>query len=221
MKAGRLLLGAAASLLAILFLGSCPITPSTEDPGAVPGGDIALLTELFEQSEENPQTRVFFTNDPALQGPYGCTAWMLTGSLQEPFAARELELQKVSGDGAAGFGVVLCRRDDGQLGETMLVVLINTRRKYTVGEVNGAQFHYLVRWTECSALVEGNAFNRLRVASDGEGFSLHFNGFLACSFRDEEEPLHPGGDDGLIVVISPQDRFPETGVHVVFRELEP
>jgi hypothetical protein len=221
MKIRRLPLGAAASLLAILFFGSCPLTPILEESGSVPDNDIALLSELFEQSGQDPRTRVFFTNDPALQGLYGCTAWALTGSRQEPFAARELLLQKASGDGAAGFGVILCCRQDEQLGETMLVVLINTRRKFTIGEVTEAQFRYIVPWTECTALVEGNAFNRLRVQSGGEGFSLYFNGILACSFKDEEEPLHPGGDDGLIVVISPQDRFPETGVQVVFQELEP
>jgi hypothetical protein len=219
MKIRRLLSG--ASLLAILILDSCPITPIPEEPGAVPDNDIALLSELFEQSKEDPRTRVFFTNDPALQGLYGSTAWTLTGSRQEPFAARELLLQKASGDGAAGFGILLCCRQDEQLGETMLVVLINTRRKYTVGEVTEAQFKYLVPWTECTALVEGKALNRLRVQSSGEGFSLYFNGILACSFQDEEEPLHPGGDDGLIVVISPLDRFPQTGVQVVFRELAP
>jgi hypothetical protein len=221
MKASRLLLGAGTSLLSVLLLSSCPITPSTVEPGAVPGEDIAERSDLFVEPEEDPATRVFFTNDPALWGPYGCTVWTLTGSRQEPFAARELELQKISGDGTAGFGAVLCRRYDELLGETMLVVLINTRQEYTVGEVTKAQFQYLVSWADCPALVKGYALNRLRVESEGENYSVYFNGVLACSFRDEEEPLHSGGDDGLIVVISPQDRFPETGVHVVFRELEP
>lgn len=213
--------GAAAAALGILLLSECPLTTGTEEENGVPGEDLQQRSDLFLQPEGASGQYVFFTNDPDLWGPCGCTLWTLTGKRQEPFAARELQLQKVSGDLSAGFGVVLCHREDPELGETMLVVLINARRQYTIGEVSGTHFNFLVPWTGCPALTDGYALNRLRLLSDGEGFELYFNGVLACRFLDEEEPLHAGGNDGLIVVISPLDRFPESAVHVVFQEQDP
>jgi hypothetical protein len=212
---------AAALLLAAVLLSACPFTSERQHPGAEPGEDIERRSDLFVTQQEDPGKFVFFTNDPALWGPYGCTLWTLTETRQEPFVQRGLAMQKLSGDSSAGFGAILCRRDDELEGETMLVVLINTQQQYTVGEVTGTQFRYLLPWAECPALVAGYALNRLRVQGDGRSFSVYFNGLPACEFQDEEAPLHPGGDDGLIVVISPQDRFPQTGVHVVFEELPP
>jgi hypothetical protein len=212
---------AAALLLAAALLSACPFTYEGREPAGVPGEDIEQRSDLFVPQQQNPGKRVFFTNDPDLWGPYGCTLWTLTGIRQEPFVQRGLALQKISGDAEAGFGAILCHRDDPEWGETMLVVLINTRKQYTIGEVTGTQFRYLLPWAECPALVAGYALNRLRVQSDGQKFQVYFNGLPACDFRDEEAPLHPGGDDGLIVVISPQDRFPQSGVHVVFEELPP
>jgi hypothetical protein len=212
---------AVAAFLGILLLSECPLTPETEEETGVPGEDLEQRSDLFVQPENAPGKFVFFTNDPDLWGPYGCTLWTLTGKRQEPFEARELELQKVSGDLSAGFGAILCHREDPDFGETMLVVLINSRRQYTVGEVSGTQFQYLVSWTQCLALADGYALNRLRLQGDGEGFDLFFNGVKACRFLDAEEPLHAGGSDGLIVVISPLDRFQQGAVHVVFQEQDP
>ncbi len=212
---------AAAALLAVLLASACPFTSEKPEPGGVPGEDIQLRSDLFVAQEENPGKHVFFTNDPDLWGPFGCTLWTLSETSQEPFVERGLALQKISGDASAGFGAILCRRNDPLWGETMLVVLINTRRKFTIGEVTGTQFQYLLPWTECPALVAGYALNRLRVQNDGQKFRVYLNDVPACDFEDSEAPLHSGGDDGLIVVISPQDRFPETGVHVVFEELPP
>ena len=220
MKAVGFLRAAAAAALGVLLLSDCPLTPESEDEGGPPVEDLEERSDLFVQPEGCPGRFVFFTNDPDLWGPYGCTLWTLTGTWQEKFVARGLELQKISGDRSAGYGAILCHRDDAVLGETMLVVMINTRQEYAVGEVTGTQFQYLVSWARCSALVAGYASNRLRVQRDGESFAVFFNDVQACSFQDEDPPLHSGGADGLIVVISPQDRFPETGVHVVFQEME-
>ncbi len=221
MRAGALPRAGAALLPFILLLSDCPLTRETMEDGTVPGEDGEQRSDLFVPQPGAPGKYVFFTNDPGLWGPYGYTLWTLTGARQQPFASRELQLQKISGDGSAGFGAILCHDRDELLGDTMLVVLINTHRQYTVGEVCGTQFRYLVSWTECPALLAGYAFNRLRVQRAGESFSVFFNDFPACSFQDEEEPVHSEGDDGLMVVISPQDRFPENGVHVVFQELPP
>jgi hypothetical protein len=220
-KASALHRAGAALLPLLLLLSDCPLSRNATEGGAVPGEDGEQRSDLFVLQAGSPGRYVFLTNDPGLWGPYGYTLWTLTGACQRPFVSRELQLQKVSGDDSAGFGAVLCHEHDGLLGDTMLVLLINTRRQYTIGEVCGTQFRYLVSWSECPALLAGSALNRLRIERDGEAFRVFFNGLPACSFLDEEAPLHSQGEDGLLVVISPQDRFPKCPVHVVFQELSP
>ena len=211
-------LRAACAALAAMFLSDCPLTPEGDGEAGIPGGTIEECSELFEEPEGQPGTFVFLTNDRDLWGPYGCTLWALTGTQQQPFAVRELELTKLSGNSSAGFGLVLCHYRDEDLGETMLVVLINTKGQFIIGEAIGAEFQTIVPWTHSPALLTGYNANRLRVQRDGESFRVFLNGQPAATFRDENAPLHSGGADGLIVVISPLDRFPETPVHVVFKE---
>jgi hypothetical protein len=209
-----------AAALASLLLSACPLTREGEQD-VLPEETPEVRTELFEPQTE-AGTFSFLTNDPDLWGPYGSTLWALTGGPQQPFVARELELAKISGDESAGYGAIICHYSDAQGGETMIAVLINTKRQFLVGEITGASFKTILPWAESPALLAGyNAANRLRLEADGLGFSLLLNGQKAASFRDEEEPLHPGGADGLIVVISPLDRFPQTPVHVLFREASP
>jgi len=214
----RLLPGAV--LLAFL-LSDCPFTldRSPDDPD-VPGA-VEERSDLFVEQDGEPGTFIFQTNDQDLWGPYGTTLWALMDSTQLPFAARELDLTKLSGDGAAGFGVVVCHYANGPgvIDETMLVIMINTRRQYLVGEVNGADFQPIVPWTEAASLNSGyNVPNRLRLEYEGGEFLLYFNQTLANTFKDEAQPYHFGGADGHIVVISPLDRFPDTPVHVLFKE---
>jgi hypothetical protein len=209
---------AAWAAAAVLLLSDCPLTPEEEE-GDIPDVAVEPQSELFVEQDGAPGTFVFLTNDPDLRGPYGCTLWALTESAQEPFMERELEVAKLSGEGSAPFGAVICHREDDVWGETMLVVMINANKKYIVGEVIGAEFKAIVPWADCEALFAGSAVNRLGVRREEEVFTVSFNGQEAFSFRDEEAPLHSGGADGLIVVISPLDRFPGTAVHVVFKEL--
>jgi hypothetical protein len=215
------LLAAAGLALAAVLLADCPLTREQGDRADIPEETPEVNTELFEPQTE-PGTFLFVTNDPALWGPYGSTLWALTGTGQQPFTARELELAKISGNESAGFGAVFCHYTDPERGETMIAVMINTKRQFLVGEITAASFETILPWGESPALLSGyNAANRLRLESDGSSFSLLLNGQPAASFADEEAPFHAGGADGLIVVISPLDRFPATPVHVLFRELAP
>jgi hypothetical protein len=212
------LLGAA--LLSVLMC-SCPFTADRprEEPD-VPAA-VAERSDLFVEQDGEPGVYVFQTNDQDLWGPHGTTLWALLDSSQQPFRARELDLTKLSGDAAAGFGAVICHYEAGTGGqeETMLVIMINTRRQYLVGEVNGAVFQPILPWTEAASLNAGyNVPNRMRVEYDGQEFSIFFNQALTATFKDEVQPYHSGGTDGQLVVISPLDRFPGTPVHVLFRE---
>ncbi len=210
-----------ALTVAALLLAGCPITPRAGDEADLPEGGIEEHSELFVDDAGSPPTTVFQTNDPRFWGPYGCTLWTVRGSPQTPFASREVTAAKVSGDGSAGFGLVFCAYEsaDPLVGETMLVVMINTQRELIVGEVAAGQFRELVPWTFCAALKAGySQENTIGLAAASGEIVVTLNGSEAVRVRDEDPPLHEGGADGYLVVISPLDRFPEIPVHVVFRE---
>lgn len=226
---GRPVLPALIAVLLLLMSSGCPMTPAGFD-GYEPAIDAEFeqRSDLFVEDGEEPGSYEFFTNDPDLWGPYGYTLWaLMDGERQEPFAARQVVLSKASGDGSAGYGVVICHYDTGdpELGETMLVVMINTKQKFLVGEVTGARFESIIWWTHTEKLTAGyNVPNTIRIEyDDGTSvFSLHVNGSeqAVATFRDEQAPFHSGGADGHIVVISPLDRFPQAPVHVLFTEIE-
>jgi|SRR5271157_4381554 len=211
-------------LILVLAIMGCPVTaPRGTSPEAEgTAEDLRKVDELFVADAQIPSRRVFRTNDPAYKGPYGSTIWTLAGPPEEPFQKLEVELIKVEGDDAAGYGVVFCSYDTGnpETGETMLVAMINTRREFIVGEVTGAAFTEIIPWSSCQSLNAGfSQSNVLRLSyADGE-YSLVLNGTEAVRFRDDEEPRHDqGGRNGYIVVISPLDSFPSSSVHVIFQE---
>jgi hypothetical protein len=215
------LAGASAIATLVSLLAACPVTPRPD--GGDGGGDGAAIEEhsdLFVDNPEEPGQVVFETNDSRFWGPYGYTLWALRAApAQQPFASREVTVSKISGDASAGFGLVFCHYDDPVLGATMLIVMINTQQEYIVGEAVGSEFREIVPWTDCTLLAGGyGGANTLAVTADGGDLVLAINGGEACRFRDDEVPLHAGGADGYLVVISPQDDFPEEVVHVVFEE---
>ena len=103
----------------------------------------------------------------------------------------------------------------------MLLVLINTKREYLIGELTGNAFSELQGWKESSDLFGGyNQTNIMDISLDsGEGvFSLSFNAGSPVIFRDDEEPYHTEGKNGYMVVVSPLDDFPDVPVSVTFKE---
>ncbi len=213
-----------------LFLGlsviGCPSPttqkPASEDEEDTDTGTVEEDSTLFEPVDGESGSFVFQTNDTAYSGAYGYTFWARTGETQTPFIERETVLSKISGDGTAGYGVVICHgtTSDASASETMIAVMINNSREYIVGEVVGSDFTAILPWTESTYLKKGqNQANTVRVTLESGTFTLYLNGNQAATFRDDDAPLHTGGDDGLIVVISPNDDFPDTPVHVTFEEL--
>jgi hypothetical protein len=212
---------AALALALALLLAGCPATPRPEDEGPVlDGGELEERSDLFVAGVLPGET-VFATSDSRFCGLYGYTLWALAGTPQEPFVAREARASKISGDGAAGYGLVFCAYESGDpvVGETMLVIMINTESEFIVGEIAGAGFRVLIPWTRCAALKGGyGQENRISLAAQASEIVVSLNGSEAARFRDDDPPLHDSGADGYLVVISPLDRLPEVPVHVVFRE---
>ncbi|QQO10752.1 hypothetical protein [Breznakiella homolactica] len=211
-------------LLMAAVLTGCPnpTSPRT-DSDSDPGKTFEENSELFEKKDSG--AIVFETNERKYESERGYTVWGLKEGKQEPFAARDVEMVKVRGYAGAGYGIVLCHgKETGSEEESMLVVMINTEKEYTVGKVVDGVFTYIEPWTYTDALDSGyGAKNRLRIERDGSGeYTIKINGAeMEKGFRDENDPVKTGGDDGYIVVLSPRDRFGQEGVRVEFTEAAP
>jgi hypothetical protein len=179
-----------------------------------------LFAEEGEDEEGNVTTRLR-TNDRKYRGTNGSTLWTVWGE-EEEFSGREVRTSKASGDAAAGYGLVIChgvRESGGREEETMLVVMINNRGEYAVGRVIGGSYRSIAWWTK-NAAIRGwsGAPNEIKVSKEGEEFVVACNGIEVWRFADTEEPVHRGGRNGYVVVISPLDRFPEEETDVYFTE---
>jgi outer membrane translocation and assembly module TamA len=103
----------------------------------------------------------------------------------------------------------------------MLVVLINTKKEFIIGELTGNLFTILQPWDDTENLKSGyNQNNIIDITYDaGTGdFDLSFNGVLVTTFRDDDAPFHTVGKNGYIVVISPMDNFPNIPVSLTFKK---
>jgi hypothetical protein len=214
-KAGSIIVVA----VVVILLSGCPAPSASPPPDEEEEGGIEQVDDLFV--DNGGGAFEFQTNDSAYWGPYGYTLWAIKSGPQDPFDHREVVLNKLAGDSVAGYGIVFCQYDTGDpdVGETMLVAMINMSGEYCVGEVCGAQFSYIIPWTTTPDLITGsNQANVFRIDYASGVFTLSINGNVNNDFRDEEQPFHTHGSDGYIVVISPMDDFPANPVHVLFRE---
>jgi hypothetical protein len=220
--------GVMAVVLGVLVLAGCS-TPYRGDgeTDAETGTGVIRADRLFVSSEEGEgRTKtVFRTNDEKYWSWKGTTVWTTWGDVvPAPFTGRTVEMGKVNGDEGGGYGMVFCQGDrvvGGKTEKTMLLVMINNRGEYMIGEVVGSRFTEFA-WWKTSPYLNRNAGakNEVRVLCDavsGE-FSLFLNGALTETFRDDAEPVHREGRNGYVVVITPYDRFPSEDVDVYFIE---
>ena len=224
----RRVCAALPSLAVLLVLTSCtkPDAGSPPPDTTTPGGSVQQQSSLFVQSASNTNEHDFSTNDPAYWGINGFTLWALPSSfpVQAPFSTRDVTVVKGSGDGYAGYGIVFCSYDTGSSPavETFLLVMINTQQQYSVGEVTGSSYtpYTTSTWVSSSYLAKGyGVTNHVVITRNGTGlFALSLNSQQVMTFRDGRTPTQTGGADGYLVVISPQDSFPQTPVSVTFTE---
>ncbi len=213
----------AASLLAAILAG-CPSantgTTTTTDNG--PGDVVEQNSNLFVP-QSDPKSYRFSTNDSAYWGPNGYTLWGLSLAGQIPFLQRDVTLVKTSGNTYAGYGVVFCEYETGTPAvETMLLVMINTQQQYSVGSVTGSDYTPYTNpmWIQDLHLNRGYGIaNEVKITRDANGlFTLSLNNNQVMTFQDGRAPVQTGGGDGFLVVISPQDSFPQIPVTVSYTE---
>lgn len=202
-------------MLVILITLGCSVTPTpseVKDPE-----DLTVLEENSSLFVEDGVTGVieFTTNDTKYSEQFGYTLWSQEAVVFDPFSHLNMTLSKLSGNDVAGYGVVFGSHDD-----TMLVVLINTKKEFIIGELTGNLFTVLQAWDYSSSLKPGyNQSNIIDIAynSETEDFVLSFNAGDSIIFRDDDAPFHTSGKNGYIVVISPMDDFPNIPVSVTFK----
>lgn len=214
-----------------VFFG-CTGPYQTEDEEENNTGGVSYADELFgkeaELTEQGEQRVRFYTNDPAYWKKNGNSLWTIwdEGEDETLFTGRTVTMSKASGSSRAGYGLVLCqgqRMVDGTVMSTMLVVMINTNGEYSIGKVTGNLYEVMTWWTRHPALAPGaGPANTLHVqyASGTNEYALKINNSdQVVFFSDENAPIHDGhGKNGYVVIIAPEDRFPETYVDVRFSE---
>lgn len=217
-------LAALGVLLALVPTG-CPspnggTTTPTVNNGT--GGVVEQHNDLFVP--QPGQGYSFSTNDSAYWGPNGYTLWTLPLAGQSTFVQRDVIVVKKSGNAYAGYGIVFCHDDPGisSSGETMLLVMINTQRQYSVGSVAGADYTPYTNPTWIQELHLNGGYgvaNEVKITRSGGGlFTLFLNSTQVMTFRDGRIPTPTGGGDGFLAVISPQDSFPQAPVSVSYTE---
>jgi hypothetical protein len=81
-----------------------------------------------------------------------------------------------------------------------------------------------IGWWKTSAYLNRGmgAENEVGVSYEEESgeYKIEINGKEAERFMDEGEPVLKGGRNGYIAVITPYDKFPESGIDVYFEEQE-
>lgn len=203
-------------ILVIIITSGCSVTPIpsvVKDPE-----DVTVIEENSSLFVEGGGTGIieFATNDTKYSEQFGYTLWSQEGLVSDPFTNLNVTLSKLSGNDVAGYGVVFGSHDD-----TMLVVLINTKKEFITGELTGNLFTVLQSWDNAVSLKPGyNQINIIDITYDsGTGdFDLSLNGVLVTTFRDDEAPFHTQGKNGYIVVISPMDDFPNIPVSMTFKK---
>lgn len=217
MKKSKLILTGILVLLFIcLFFTGCP------DPLDPPYEKETLNNPVVEENSflfiEDDDTGIicFETNNTKYTGGYGYTLWKKEDAVQAPFTNLNVSLKKIRGNDVAGYGVVFGSHDN-----TMLIVLIDTKKSFIIGELTGNLFTELQPRTNSSNLIPGfNQENIIDISYNSvtKDYLLSFNGLASAVFRDDEEPFHTSGKNGYMVVISPLDDFPNTSVSVTFKK---
>jgi hypothetical protein len=165
---------------------------------------------------------VFLLNDNKYWTENGYTLWTLEKGVGESlFSRREVRVSKITGDKIAGYGVLICQAMRVGYGDVMLTVMVNTEQNYAIGKVIGGNYSSIKSWTYSKHIEKGYGRpNDLSITydKDKKEYTLIINNYEVEKFKDETEPICEGGKNGYIVVISPQDKFPKTPVHITYLE---
>ena len=167
---------------------------------------------------------VLKVNDTKYWSVRGYTLWKFFGSeidKQKPC----IRLVKKEGASEAGYGLVCysTKTEVGQKQYRMLVVLIHTDGKYSVGYVTDGRYKDIVWKKESERLVKGYGIaNSISVKKAGKAIQVYFNdekyeGAAAYTINNADEYALGEGEAGVIAVISAKDKFPSERVWIEYK----
>lgn len=191
--------------------------------------------EIEEKEEESkPSEDILFTkgvDGKIIFKVNGTKYWSVRGYTLWKFFGTEINKQKpcirvVKKEGAseAGYGLVCysTKTEVGQKQYRMLVVLIHTDGRYSVGyAVNGKYEH--IAWKKVSErLAKGYGVpNSISVKKAGKAIQIYFNdegceGKAAYTINNADEYALGEGEAGVIAVTSAKDKFPSECVWIEY-----
>jgi len=213
------------ALITLLMTAGCAL-PDTPEEKEKDKPAFKQVDELFVQTEDvgGEKKTIFRTNDEKYRRLEGMTIWTVSGERKEKFEERKVKTGKPTGYSGGGYGIIMCHGEyevKGTRQNVMLVVMLNNEGQYIIGKAVGGVFNDFGWWKASPYLQRGmGVMNEIRVSYEEESleYALEINGYVAEKFRDEGEPALSGGKNGYIVVITPYDKFPGSGVDVYFIE---
>ena len=220
----------------LLCLGLLTGCVNQYSPGGADGNNpLDEGKEIEEKEEESkPSEDILFTkgvdgkiifkvNGTKYWSVRGYTLWKVVGTeinKQKPC----IRVVKKEGASEAGYGLVCysTKTEVGQKQYRMLVVLIHTDGRYSVGyAVNGKYEH--IAWKKVSErLAKGyGVSNSISVKKDGKAIQIYFNderceGEADYTINNADEYALGEGEAGVIAVTSAKDKFPSESVWIEY-----
>jgi len=219
-------------LCAAIILTGCGVPCGSQSPEAGISSSAPGYTTYFEpvaDSRLGESAVRFFSTDSSFRGSAGYSFWMFgtgSASFREPggFLYRA-SVDRVSGNPAAGFGIIFAVQDNGM---SFYVLLIDAEGNWELGQVTDRRFTALGEgWAPAGgALKTGyNQVNEIGVLVNGSTGSVEItpllNGNWMVPVRDEDSTVYTGGAFGFIVTTSPSEPAPTSPVDVRFAPLLP
>lgn len=191
--------------------------------------------EIEEKEEESkPSEDILFTkgadgkvifkvNDTKYWSVRGYTLWKFFGeeiNKQKPC----IRVVKKEGASEAGYGLVCysTKTEVGQKNYRMLVVLIHTDGRYSVGYAINGEYKSIVWKKTSERLLTGySVANTISVKKAGKAIQIYFNdeeykGEAAYTINNADEYALGEGESGVIGVISAKDKFPSERVWIEY-----
>ena len=169
---------------------------------------------------------VFKVNDTKYWSVRGYTLWKFFGKEIDK-KKPSIRVVKKSGASEAGYGLVCysTKTEVGQKKYRMLVVLIHTDGKFSVGYVTNGRYRN-IEWKKASKrLAKGYGIaNSISVKQEGRGIEIYFNdegykGKAEYKINNADEYALGEGEAGVIAVISEKDKFPSESVWIEYEAI--
>lgn len=210
-------------LLATGCMVSYPQYDKVDDDKAGNKAEVAEASELFTQQPDGSYK--FETNDTSYLKASGYTIWTMTeqNGANDEFKGVNVSVVKQQGKTGYGYGVVFNGHTAEDGTSSMLCVMIRITGEYAVGKVVNGLYKDIQWWTASGSLKSGlGAENKIEIkkTNSANEYAVRFNDSPPSEtfvFTDSVMPIYQNGGSGYVVVLAPDENFPENRVEVTFK----